>query len=266
MADEHISTVLEQLRRIMADERFRNSEFQINLLRGITVHALDQVLYNIEDVINDVLHLGVSTELAAAGLEKFASTQSKAASAETATLYILRKRLEELEEVLIGIVATALKPSLLLAWKERGKHILRRLINLRYLSLAGSKVLKILPETLCDLHNLQSLDLTGCSSLRKLPDGMGKLMNLRADHNDAKEFTLGDFEKLNNLCGHVRVKLVGNAMDADEAIRANLWNKKDLDRIRINLDGDIGKESQDVIKKALNPPSDLNIEFVGWWF
>ncbi|TYJ12049.1 hypothetical protein E1A91_A11G321800v1 [Gossypium mustelinum] len=53
------------------------------------------------------------------------------------------------------------------------------LINLRYLSLAGSKVLKILPETLCDLHNLQSLDLTGCSSLRKLPDGMGKLMNLR---------------------------------------------------------------------------------------
>ncbi|XP_012434575.2 putative disease resistance protein RGA3 [Gossypium raimondii] len=172
------------------------------------------------------------------------------------------------------------------------------LINLRYLSLAGSKVLKILPETLCDLHNLQSLDLTGCSSLRKLPDGMGKLMNLRyfytwccssitsypkgigcltslreltnviarADHNDAKEFTLGDFEKLNNLCGHVRVKLVGNAIDADEAIRANLWNKKDLDRIRINLDGDIGKESQDVIKKALNPPSDLNIEFVGWWF
>ncbi|KAG4177176.1 hypothetical protein ERO13_A11G289200v2 [Gossypium hirsutum] len=172
------------------------------------------------------------------------------------------------------------------------------LINLRYLSLAGSKVLKILPETLCDLHNLQSLDLTGCSSLRKLPDGMGKLMNLRyfytwfcssitsypkgiscltslreltnviarADHNDAKEFTLGDFEKLNNLCGHVRVKLVGNAIDADEAIRASLWNKKDLDRIRINLDGDIGKESQDVIKKALNPPSDLNIEFVGWWF
>lgn len=53
------------------------------------------------------------------------------------------------------------------------------LINLRYLSLAGSKVLNRLPETLCDLHNLQSLDLTGCSSLTKLPDGMGKLMNLR---------------------------------------------------------------------------------------
>ncbi|KAA3472293.1 Disease resistance protein [Gossypium australe] len=170
-----------------------------------------------------------------------------------------------------------------------------RLINLRYLSLAGSKVLKILPETLCDLHNLQSLDLTGCSSLKKLPDGMGKLMNLRylctwlcssiasypkgiscltslreltnviasADHNDAKQFSLGDFEKLNHLCGQVRVKLVGNAIDADEALRANLWNKKDLDCIRINLDGDIGKESQDVIKKALNPPSNLNIEFVG---
>ncbi|KAG8479523.1 hypothetical protein CXB51_029157 [Gossypium anomalum] len=170
-----------------------------------------------------------------------------------------------------------------------------RLINLRYLSLAGSKVLKILPETLCDLHNLQSLDLTGCSSLKKLPDGMGKLMNLRylctwlcssiasypkgiscltslreltnvianADHNDAKQFSLGDFEKLNHLCGQVRVKLVGNAIDADEALRANLWNKKDLDCIRINLDGDIGKESQDVIKKGLNPPSNLNIEFVG---
>lgn len=62
------------------------------------------------------------------------------------------------------------------------------------------------------------------------------------------------------------MKLVGNAIDADEAFRANLWNKKDLDCISINLDGDIGKESQDVIKEALNPPSDLNIEFVGWFF
>ncbi|KAA3472300.1 Disease resistance protein [Gossypium australe] len=97
------------------------------------------------------------------------------------------------------------------------------LINLRYLSLAGIKVLKILPETLCDMHNLLSLDLTGCSRLRKLPNGMEKLMKLReltnviarVDHNDAKEFSFGDFEKLNNLCGHVRVKLVGNALEQE---------------------------------------------------
>ncbi|KAB2059633.1 hypothetical protein ES319_A11G319200v1 [Gossypium barbadense] len=116
MADEHISSVLEQLRRIIADESFRYLEVEINLLvcrldafqsmildhgdglfsvelleRGITVHALDQVLYEIEDLISDVLHLGVSTELAAAGVkevetkstaagpEKFASTKSEAA-------------------------------------------------------------------------------------------------------------------------------------------------------------------------------------------
>ncbi|KAK9016627.1 hypothetical protein V6N11_079137 [Hibiscus sabdariffa] len=160
---------------------------------------------------------------------------------------------------------------------------------------AGSKELKILPETLCDLYNLQSLDLTGCSSLTKLPDGMGKLMKLmylytwycssitfypkgigcliflreltnvivRVDHNDAKEFSLGDFEALNHLSGDVRVKLVGNVIDADEAIRANLWNKNSLNNIRINLDGDIKEEA---VIKALKSPSDLGIEFIGWWF
>ncbi|KAK8573815.1 hypothetical protein V6N13_009903 [Hibiscus sabdariffa] len=169
------------------------------------------------------------------------------------------------------------------------------LINLRFLSLAGSKELKILPETLCDLYNLQSLDLTGCSSLTKLPDGMGKLMKLiylytwycssitfypkgigcltflreltnvivRVDHNDANEFSLGDFEALNRLRGDVRVKLAGNVIDADEAIRANLWNKKSLNNIRINLDGDIKEEA---VIQALKSPSELGIEFIGWWF
>ncbi|XP_039059102.1 putative disease resistance protein RGA3 [Hibiscus syriacus] len=169
------------------------------------------------------------------------------------------------------------------------------LINLKFLSLAGSKELKILPETLCDLYDLQSLDLTGCSSLTKLPDGIGKLMRLRylytwyccsitfypkgigcltslreltnvivrVDQNDAKEFSLGDFEELNHLCGDVRVKLVGNAIDADEAIRANLSNKKSLSNVRINLDGDI---KEDDVIKALKPPSELKIEFIGGWF
>ncbi|KAK8633336.1 hypothetical protein V6N13_014194 [Hibiscus sabdariffa] len=135
----------------------------------------------------------------------------------------------------------------------------------------------------------------GCSSLTKLPDGMGKLMKLmylytwycssitfypkgigcliflreltnvivRVDHNDAKEFSLGDFEALNHLSGDVRVKLVGNVIDADEAIRANLWNKNSLNNIRINLDGDIKEEA---VIKALKSPSDLGIEFIGWWF
>lgn len=153
MADERISAVLEQLRRIIAEASFRHLEYEIDLLvcgleafqsmildhgdglfsvqlleRGITVHALDQVLYDIEDVISGVFHFGVSIKLAAlgleevetkstaAGLEKFASTKSKAAcrkkfgpksavraSEEKTTLVILHRRLKELMEVLIGI-------------------------------------------------------------------------------------------------------------------------------------------------------------------
>ncbi|KAL4376645.1 hypothetical protein GQ457_02G038340 [Hibiscus cannabinus] len=110
-----------------------------------------------------------------------------------------------------------------------------------------------------------------CSSITFYPKGIGCLTFLReltnvivrVDHNDANEFSLGDFETLIHLRGDVRVKLVGNVIDADEAIRANLWNKKSLNNIRINLDGDIKEEA---VIKALKSPSELGIEFIGWWF
>ncbi|KAK8573817.1 hypothetical protein V6N13_009905 [Hibiscus sabdariffa] len=173
------------------------------------------------------------------------------------------------------------------------------LINLRFLSLAGSKELKILPETLCDLYNLQSLDLTRCSSLTELPEGMGKLKNLmylytwycssitfypkgigrltslrelsniivRVDDNDGKkdgkEFSLRDLADLRDLRGVVCVKLVGDVINAGDAINAGLWNKKNLENIRINLEGDI---KEDDVIKALKPPPELKIEFIDWWF
>ncbi|XVE53048.1 hypothetical protein DITRI_Ditri02bG0173300 [Diplodiscus trichospermus] len=169
-----------------------------------------------------------------------------------------------------------------------------QLMNLKYLNLAGSKAMEILPETLCDLVNLQSLDLTGCTSLSKLPDGIGKLVNLkylftwhcsritcypkgigsltslreitnviaRVDCNDAEEFSLGDLEKLEHLSGNLLMKLVGNTIDADEASRANLWDKKHLNKIKIYLDG---HPREEVVIKALNPSSNLKIEFTAGW-
>ncbi|KAH1084016.1 hypothetical protein J1N35_023777 [Gossypium stocksii] len=117
MVDERISAVLEQLRRIIADESFRYLENEINLLvrdletfqsmildhgygqfsvrlleLGITGHALDRVLYDIEDVISGVLRLEVSTELAA-GIVKEVETKSTAAGLEKRAV-ALHKRLE----------------------------------------------------------------------------------------------------------------------------------------------------------------------------
>ncbi|KAE8725254.1 hypothetical protein F3Y22_tig00009009pilonHSYRG00339 [Hibiscus syriacus] len=96
-----------------------------------------------------------------------------------------------------------------------------------------------LPDGIGKLMRLRYLYTWYCCSITFYPKGIGCLTSLREltnaivrlDQNDAKEFSLGDFEELNHLCGDVRVKLVGNAIDADEAIRANLSNKKSLSNI-----------------------------------
>ncbi|KAK8329660.1 hypothetical protein V6Z11_A11G337400 [Gossypium hirsutum] len=145
------------------------------------------------------------------------------------------------------------------------------LIHLRHLNLFCCKMIHRLPDTICQLHDLLSLDLHGCSRLGKLPDGLGNLINLRylcttdcssltyypkgigkltslrtltdiiarADCDDPKVFCIGDLENLDNLHEILRLKLVGNVIDVQQADKAKLQNKTHLKKIKIYLDGRI---------------------------
>ncbi|KAG8479522.1 hypothetical protein CXB51_029183 [Gossypium anomalum] len=145
------------------------------------------------------------------------------------------------------------------------------LIHLKHLNLFCCKMMHRLPDTISQLHDLLSLDLHGCSRLEKLPDGMGNLINLRylcttewsgltyypkgigkltslrtltdiiarADCDDPKVFCVGDLENLSNLHEILRLKLVGNVIDVQQADKAKLQNKTHLKKIKIYLDGRI---------------------------
>ncbi|XWS64774.1 hypothetical protein CRYUN_Cryun05aG0032500 [Craigia yunnanensis] len=165
-----------------------------------------------------------------------------------------------------------------------------KLIHLRYLSLISCSEIKNLPEAVCELYNLQSLNLQNCLTLQKLPDGIGKLINLRylctegcrdltcypkgisnltslmrlsnikmrADRNGADQCSIGDLENLDLLGGNLRVELIGNAIDWDEAKKAKLHKKMHLKRLDIWICSPHIKEEE--VVQALNPPSNLSVE------
>ncbi|GLT98096.1 hypothetical protein SLE2022_156180 [Rubroshorea leprosula] len=161
-----------------------------------------------------------------------------------------------------------------------------KLMHLRYINLAFSQKLERLPEALCNVLNLECLMLTGCQNLKHLPESIGKLLNLRflctngcfalthypkdirkltslrtvlgaitrADRNDDKEFSLADLGNLKHLHS-IRMKVVGNSIDKEEARKAELQNVEEL---LIYLAE--GVEESDIIE-ALHPPSGIRFGF-----
>ncbi|GKV26527.1 hypothetical protein SLEP1_g35814 [Rubroshorea leprosula] len=161
-----------------------------------------------------------------------------------------------------------------------------KLLHLRFINLAFSQKLERLPEALCNILNLECLMLTGCQNLKHLPESIGKLLNLRflstngcfalthypkdirkltslrtvlgaitrADRNDDKEFSLADLGNLKHLHS-IRMKVVGNSIDKEEARKAELQNVEEL---LIYLAE--GVEESDIIE-ALHPPSGIRFGF-----
>ncbi|GLT98090.1 hypothetical protein SLE2022_156120 [Rubroshorea leprosula] len=162
-----------------------------------------------------------------------------------------------------------------------------KLMHLRYMSLSFNEKLERLPEALCNILNLESLILRGCQNLKHLPELIGKLLNLRflstsgclalthypkdirkltslrtvtgviarADRNDDKEFSLADLGNLKHL-RTIRMKVVGNSIDKEEARKAELQNVEEL---VIYLEGEV---EQDDIKEALHPPPGIRFSFM----
>ncbi|GLT58575.1 hypothetical protein SLA2020_314550 [Shorea laevis] len=166
-----------------------------------------------------------------------------------------------------------------------------KLMHLRFISLVFSEKLERLPEALCNILNLESLHLQGCKNLKHLPESIGMLLNLRflstsgcfalthypkdirkltslrtvlgaitrADRNDDKEFSLSDLGNLKHL-RTIRMKVVGNSIEKEEARKAELQNVEEL---LIYLAG--GVEESDIIE-ALHPPPGIRFSFTdNYW-
>ena len=130
--------------------------------------------------------------------------------------------------------------------------------HLRYLNISYT-LIRSLPESTSSLYNLQTLILKGCSRLIKLPEKIGNLVNLRhldiTETHSIKEMPvgikelknlrtlsdfvvgkdtgskIGDLMNLKSLHGTLRISHLENMLDAEDARKANLNGKKNLDAL-----------------------------------
>lgn len=168
-----------------------------------------------------------------------------------------------------------------------------RLIHLRWLNVEATDI-KHLPEAVSNLRNMVYLNLSRCSCLKELPVWIGKLVNLRflititcarftkypkevrelirlrylagaivrADCNDAQEFSIGDLENLRHLRA-ISFRAKGDTIDVDEARKAQLDQLPNFRRLWIDVDDTKESITEDVVIEAFNLPPEA-VYFQRW--
>ncbi|XP_065625078.1 putative disease resistance protein At3g14460 isoform X2 [Quercus suber] len=111
------------------------------------------------------------------------------------------------------------------------------LYNLQTLMLKGCHKLTKLPEKIMDLVNLRYLDITNANLIREMPVGIEKLKNLHTLSNfivgKDNGSKIGDLMNLKFLQGRLCISSLENVLDVEDARRANLNGKKNLDALEI---------------------------------
>ncbi|GLU11248.1 hypothetical protein SLE2022_280060 [Rubroshorea leprosula] len=187
---------------------------------------------------------------------------------------------------LCNLLNVARRLRVLTIWNYRSSTIpkeIGNLLHLRYLYLQFGSHLKRLPKALCRLHNLQILVLCHCPNLERLPDEVENLVNLtilctpscssltcypkgvrrltrltqlsglivRVDHDDPKEFSIGDLANLEQLVV-LSMEMVGNTINVEESKKVKLQN---LQEVRILVNEAIAGADEDTILESLNMSS-----------
>ncbi|KAM6570810.1 hypothetical protein CsatB_018795 [Cannabis sativa] len=163
------------------------------------------------------------------------------------------------------------------------------LIHLRYLDLSSTKI-EELPDSVCSLYNLQTLLLSRCEKLTQLPKKMGSLIKLRyldikgvplkelpkginemkylhilpkvvlCDKHNDDVFKITELADAEHLCRELEISGLENINDAMEASKGNLKGKKDLTKLTLRWNNDVGADSSqkelDVLD-ALQPHTNL---------
>uniref|UniRef100_A0A2N9FFD4 Uncharacterized protein n=1 Tax=Fagus sylvatica TaxID=28930 RepID=A0A2N9FFD4_FAGSY len=108
-------------------------------------------------------------------------------------------------------------------------------ISTKTLILKGCSRLIKLPEKIGNLVNLRHLDITDVNSIKEMPVGIEELKSLQTlsnfvvgKHTGSK---IGDLMNLKFLHGRLCISRLENVLDAEDARRANLNGKKNLDAL-----------------------------------
>ncbi|XP_034704518.1 putative disease resistance RPP13-like protein 1 isoform X3 [Vitis riparia] len=168
---------------------------------------------------------------------------------------------------------------------------IHNLKQLRYLDLSRTMI-KRLPESICCLCNLQTMMLSKCRFLVELPSKMGKLINLRyldiSGPNSLEEmpndigqlkslqklsnftvgkesgFRFGELWKLSEIRGRLEISNMENVVGVEDALQANMKDKKYLDELSLNWSRGISHDAiQDDILNRLTPHPNLKKLSIG---
>uniref|UniRef100_A0A7N2LKG9 Disease resistance RPP13-like protein 1 n=1 Tax=Quercus lobata TaxID=97700 RepID=A0A7N2LKG9_QUELO len=155
------------------------------------------------------------------------------------------------------------------------------LYNLQTLILKGCYKLTKLPTKIGDLVNLRYLDITYVDSIREMPVGIEKLKNLHTLSNfvvgKGSGSNIGDLMNLEFLRGRLCISSLENVLDVEDARRANLNGKKNLDALEIKWgfalndlqDASIAKDVLDMLRpwttvKELSIDGYIGVQFPTW--
>lgn len=159
---------------------------------------------------------------------------------------------------------------------------------LRYLDLSNTKI-KHMPATICTLYNLRTLLLRDCEDLTLLPADIRRLINLRhlditstdlqempSEMGNLKDLqilthfilgkdsgcTIRELHDLHSLHGSLYISGLENVVDVDDALVANLKDKKHLTELQFtwdtNFDDCQSQEHREVLN-GLQPHTNIKV-------
>ncbi|KAF5178494.1 Disease resistance protein rga2 [Thalictrum thalictroides] len=154
-------------------------------------------------------------------------------------------------------LAQAVSGEKFLRVEETGDSLINT--NIRHLSLVCEKIQVVASEaSRCRLKSLRHLELDGNYHLCSMPPGIGNLTGLQT----VSEFIVGpergqmkELKNMNNIRGSLCIRQLEELSNPEEALEANLANKKYLDRLKLQWTSTVDERTDEhVLDKLITSP------------